>query len=117
MAKRDERTLDTCMGKIQPVADALYVLNGKWKIPILISLTFGTKRFSEISKDIPKITDRMLSKELRELEMNQLITRTVYDSFPVTVEYALTEYGKSLDNLILELGKWGVQHRKRIIRN
>jgi len=105
------------MGMLQPVTDALYVLNGKWKLPILISLSFGNKRFGEMAKEIPKITDRMLSKELRELETNQMITRTVYDSVPVVVEYSLTEYGTSLDDVIRELHKWGTQHRKRIMSN
>src|SRR5882757_4399413 len=103
------------MGMLQPVTDALYVLNGKWKLPILISLSFGKKRFGEMAKEIPKITDRMLSKELRELEMNQLIKRTVYDSVPVVVEYSRTEYGDSLDEVIQALYKWGSEHRKRII--
>ena len=67
-----------------------------------------------MSKEIPKITDRMLSKELRELEMNKLVKRTVYDTIPVTVEYSLTDYGNSLDSVINELRKWGIQHRKLI---
>jgi DNA-binding HxlR family transcriptional regulator len=108
------RTQEKCMGMLRPVTDALEILNGKWKLPILISLTFGNKRFGEMAKEIPKITDRMLSKELRELEMNQLVKRTVYDSAPVMVEYSITEYGASLDNVIFELFKWGSQHRKRI---
>ena len=115
MANKEGRTQQRCMGMILPVSDAIQILSGKWKLPILISLQFGNKRFSEIAKDIPKITDRMLSKELRELEMNQLIKRTVYDTVPVTVEYSMTEYGESLDPVILELAKWGRQHRKRIM--
>ena len=115
MANKEGRTQERCMGMILPVSDAIQILSGKWKLPILISLQFGNKRFSEIAKDIPKITDRMLSKELRELEMNQLIKRTVYDTVPVTVEYSMTEYGESLDPVILELAKWGRQHRKRIM--
>src|SRR5882672_8849820 len=113
--KKTGRTTQNCMGMLQPVTDALYVLNGKWKLPILISLSFGNKRFGEMAREIPKITDRMLSKELRELEMNQMIKRTVYDSVPVVVEYSLTEYGTSLDDVIRELHKWGTQHRKRIM--
>src|SRR5258705_10181092 len=105
-----------CTDMIRPVNDALGVLNGKWKLTIIISLSFGNKRFSEMSKEIPKITDRMLSKELRDLELNQLVKRTVYDTFPVTVEYSLTDYGDSLDKVITELRKWGTQHRKRIMR-
>lgn len=115
MANKEGRTQQKCMGMILPVSDAIQILSGKWKLPILIALQFGNKRFSEIAKDIPKITDRMLSKELRELEMNQLIKRTVYDTVPVTVEYSMTEYGESLDPVIVELAKWGRQHRKRIM--
>lgn len=115
MANKEGRIQERCMSMILPVSDAIQILSGKWKLPILISLQFGNKRFSEIAKDIPKITDRMLSKELRELEMNQLIKRTVYDTVPVTVEYSMTEYGESLDPVILELAKWGKQHRKRIM--
>ena len=115
MANKEGRTQERCMGMILPVSDAIQILSGKWKLPILISLQFGNKRFSEIAKDIPKITDRMLSKELRELEMNHLIKRTVYDTVPVIVEYSMTEYGESLDPVILELAKWGRQHRKKIM--
>lgn len=107
--------LDTCLGMIQPVRDALDVLSGKWKLPILIALSFGVKRFSELSRNIPEITDRMLSKELRDLEMNELVSRKVYDTFPVTVEYTLTEYGTSLDPVICALRNWGTAHRKRIM--
>src|SRR3954469_25948880 len=115
MVNKEEREYHKCLGLILPVSDAISVLSGKWKLPIIISLQFGNKRFSEIAKDIPKITDRMLSKELRELEMNYLIKRTVYDAFPVIVEYSVTEYGESLDDVIRELAKWGKQHRKKIM--
>ncbi|MGK4568603.1 winged helix-turn-helix transcriptional regulator [Flavobacterium sp. 3HN19-14] len=114
METKPERNHGECQAMIRPVNDALDVLNGKWKLPIIISLTFGNKRFSEMSKEIPKITDRMLSKELREMEVNGLVKRTVYDSIPVVVEYSLTEYGHSLDTVINELRKWGVEHRRRI---
>lgn len=115
MLKKEEREHTKCLGMILPVSDAIHILSGKWKLPIIISLQFGNKRFSEIAKDIPKITDRMLSKELRDLEMNKLIKRTVYDAVPVVVEYSLTEYGESLDDLIQELYKWGTKHRKKIM--
>jgi DNA-binding HxlR family transcriptional regulator len=115
MVKKEEREHQKCLGLILPVSDAINTLSGKWKLPIIISLQFGNKRFSEIAKDIPKITDRMLSKELRDLEMNKLIKRTVYDTVPVVVEYSLTEYGESLDDLIAELYKWGTKHRKKIM--
>jgi DNA-binding HxlR family transcriptional regulator len=104
-----------CTRAILPVRDALDILSGKWKLPIIISLTFGNKRFSEMAREIPGITDKMLSKELRDLEMNQLVKRTVYDTLPVVVEYSMTSHGKTLEKLIRELQSWGLLHRRRII--
>lgn len=104
-----------CTGMLLPVRDALDILSGKWKLPIIIALSFGNKRFGQIAKEIPNITDKMLAKELRELEMNDLVKRTVHDSYPVVIEYSMTPYGHSLDKVIAELREWGLQHRKRIL--
>ena len=104
-----------CVAMILPVRDALDILSGKWKLPILISLSYGNKRFNQIAREIPNITDKMLSKELRDLELNQLVKRTVYDRVPVVVEYSMTNYGKSLEKVITELRNWGVRHRKRML--
>lgn len=104
-----------CKARMLPVRDALDVLNGRWKLPIIVALTFGNKRFKEISKEVEGITDKMLSKELKELEANLLVKRTVYDSFPPTVEYSITDHGKSLQKVIGELGEWGSKHRKKIM--
>ena len=109
-----ELTHESCNGTLLPVSDALYVLNGKWKLPILIALRFGNKRFGQLAKEIPKITERMLSKELRELEANQLVKRSILESSTVIIEYSLTDYGFSLDSVICELRIWGIEHRKRI---
>ncbi len=117
MAKPKHLDHTECVEMIRPVKDALEVLNGKWKLPIIISLSFGNKRFREMAREIPKITDRILSKELRDLELNLLVKRTVYDTLPVTVEYSLTDYGDSLDKVIAELRSWGLQHRKRIMKH
>jgi DNA-binding HxlR family transcriptional regulator len=114
--KKTERTQETCTRAILPVRDALDILSGKWKLPIIIALSFGNRRFGELSKQINGITDKMLSKELRELEMNELVKRTVYDTVPVVVEYSMTPYGKSLEKLIEELQVWGLNHRKRILK-
>ena len=108
------KTLGECTKAILPVRDALDILSGKWKLPIIIALSFGNKRFKEMSNEIPNITDKMLSKELRDLEINQLVKRTVYDSVPVVIEYSMTAYGKSLEKVIDELRDWGLMHRKRI---
>jgi DNA-binding HxlR family transcriptional regulator len=106
-----------CKSRLLPVKDALDILSGKWKIIILIALSDGKKRFKEVQREIDGITAKMLSKELKELEMNELVTRTVYDSKPVTVEYETTAYGKSLENVIDALHNWGSQHRKRILKS
>ena len=110
-----QHTVGECTKSILPVRDALEVISGKWKLPIIISLMFGNKRFSQIAKEIPNITDKMLSKELRDLECNELVKRTVYDSIPVIVEYKLTDYGHSLKPVIEVLRNWGVVHRERIM--
>ena len=92
------------------------MIHGKWKIPILISLSYGPKRFGEIQRDIDGISPKMLSQELQDLERHRLLTRTVYDSKPVAVEYALTPLGISLDRLLEELMIWGERFRNEILR-
>ena len=114
-SKVEDHSFGACMGMLLPVRDALEVLNGKWKLPIIISLSFGNKRFRQISKDVVGITDKMLSKELKDLEMNQMIKRTIYDTFPPTVEYSITDHGRSLKKVINELKNWGSEHRKKLI--
>lgn len=104
-----------CNKQLLPVKDTLEILSGKWKILIILALGFGNKRFKELQRDVTGITARMLSKELKELEMNLLVNRTVYDSQPVTVEYSLTPYARSLDDVIRALHSWGSQHRKKIL--
>jgi DNA-binding HxlR family transcriptional regulator len=111
------RTSKECTEFIRPVRDVLDIINGKWKLPILIALSFGKKRFKELERDVEGITPRMLSKELRDLEMNQLVKRTVYDTIPATVEYSLTDYGKSLDHVIEALREWGKKHRNKLFKN
>ncbi|MFI2744357.1 winged helix-turn-helix transcriptional regulator [Zhouia sp. PK063] len=100
---------------IMAVHDAMDVLSGKWKIAIISSICYYNKRrFSEILNDVNGISNRMLSKELKELEMNQLVQRMVLDTQPITVQYQLTTYGKSLQTIINNLAEWGKQHRKVI---
>src|SRR5882757_7718788 len=114
--KGDEKKLkQECTNALLPVRDALEVLNGHWKLPILISLSGGAKRFKQISKEVTGITDKMLSKELKDMETNKLIVRSVYDTFPPTVEYTVTEHGLSIWPVITELRNWGLLHRKKII--
>lgn len=100
-----------CNARQIPVRDALDILSGKWKIPIIVALIFGNYRFRELHRQIEGITTKMLSKELKELEMNYLIKRTVFDTTPVSVEYSITEHGKSIKPIVDELYTWGKFHR------
>lgn len=96
--------------------DALNVVSGKWKMAIVSSLLFEKKRFSDIQRNIGNITPRMLSKELKELEVNGVITRHVYDSTPVAIEYELTSSGKTLHIVLDKMVDWGLAHRKKSLR-
>ncbi len=105
-----------CKKNIMAVHDAMDLLNGKWKISIIAALYYHSKRrFSDILNDVCGISNKMLSKELKDLEMNKLVNRTVLATQPVTVEYTLTEYGKELQTMIKDLSEWGIKHRKKII--
>lgn len=102
--------------EIMAVHDAMDVLSGKWKISIISSICFYNKRrFSDILNDVEGISNRMLSKELKDLEMNQLLERTVLDTKPISVQYQLTDYGLKLKGIINNLSEWGTEHRKVII--
>jgi len=100
--------------EVQALQDTIYVLGGKWRLPIINSICNGNKRFREIERSIPGITTRMLSRELKEMEANQLIKRTVTGSIPVLVEYSPTDYCHSFGDIILEMIKWGKSHRERL---
>ncbi|NSL91219.1 winged helix-turn-helix transcriptional regulator [Chitinophaga solisilvae] len=96
--------------------DALNVFTGKWKLHVIGALTTGKKRFSEIERFIPDINPRMLSKELKELEVNGIVSRTVYDTLPVTVEYELTRSGREIRPVFDAMIRWGLEHRKTNIK-
>lgn len=93
------------------VNDTLNVISGKWKIPIIASLLHGKKRFMELQDSVGKITPRMLSKELQELELNKIVNRIVHSTKPVLIEYDLTESGNNLTEVIDSMVKWGLHHR------
>ena len=102
--------------EMMAVQDSMDVLSGKWKIAIISSVCYYNKRrFSDILNDVVGISNKMLSKELKELEINKLIKRTVLETQPISVQYQLTEYGLTLKTIINDLAAWGIQHRKVII--
>lgn len=100
--------------KLKYIEDFYTAVNGKWKLSILIVMYNGKNRFKEIQNSIPRITNRVLSKELKDLEANKMITRTVYDTTPVTIEYEVTDYCMTLSPIIQMMTDWGKNHRKKI---
>jgi DNA-binding HxlR family transcriptional regulator len=112
---KNEIKNDACPLRLRASRDALEIIQGKWRIPIVISLTYGVKRFGEIQRDIGDVSPKMLSQELKALEENKIISRILYDSMPVTVEYSLTPLGQSMNKLLDELLNWGNHFRKEIV--
>ena len=102
---------------VMALTDTLNVMNGKWKLPIIASLLHGKTRFKDLQDNIDKITPRMLSKELKELEINGIVERKVYDQTPVLIEYVLTESGKSITSVIDSMIDWGMLHRAEAIKS
>ena len=101
--KKGGLTSEACQVSLNAVQDALYVLHGKWKLPIIIALSEGKKRFGEIQKTVKGIAPKVLSGELKALELNGFVVRHVYNEFPVLVEYELTEYSNTLEEVIKAL--------------
>ena len=109
-------TSQQCRKRILAIKDAMEILSGKWKFHILGTLLLNDKmRFMDLLREVDGIAAKMLSKELHDMEMNQLITRRVLDTKPVTVEYELTEYGRSVEPIINEIAGWGMRYRKGVV--
>lgn len=96
-----------------PVEATLEVIGGKWKGIILFHLLTERRRFSDFRRLMPEIAQRTLTRQLRDLESEGIISRTIYPVMPPKVEYDLTEYGKTLEPVILACKVWGTQHLQR----
>jgi len=113
----EEKSIKECSRNFMAVRDALDIFSGKWKIHILgVLIYFKEARFKELQKIIGNISPKMLSKELKELETNRLLTREVMNTRPVTVIYKITPYGETCNSVIIALHDWGAQHRKTIMK-
>lgn len=112
---KENHSPENCSVSIMAVKDALYMVSGKWKLPLIVALSSGPMRFNDIQRALNGITPKILAKELRELELNEFVIRTVIPSTPVSISYELTPYSQSLQNVVEELKKWGIQHRERIV--
>ena len=106
-----------CKTRINAIKDAMEILSGKWKFHIIGTLMQDKKmRFMDLIREVDGIAAKMLSKELQDLEMNHLISRTVVNTKPITVEYEITEYGKTLAPILDEIAKWGIEYRESLYK-
>ena len=98
-----------------PVEATIDVIGGKWKAVILFHLLQGPRRFSDLKRLLPSITQRMLTLQLRELEDDGIVHREIYQQIPPKVEYSLTEFGRTLEPILLTMLSWGEQYTNRIV--
>jgi DNA-binding HxlR family transcriptional regulator len=96
------------------VESALAVIGGRWKGVVIYWLSKGTLRFGQLHRQVPNCTQRMLTLQLRELEEDGLVKRTVYAEVPPRVEYDLTPFGRSLEPILLQLKDWGERYKRRL---
>lgn len=96
-----------------PVELTLKVLGGRWKVLILRELCGGTRRFNELHRALPNVTQKMLTQQLREMEADGIVQRKVYAQVPPKVEYSLTPTGKSLNPILRTMHEWGVGQLKK----
>ena len=99
--------------KYSGVSEPLKLIGGKWKIAILHALSMGPIRFGELKRNLSPITQQMLTKQLRELEKDNLINRKVFDVVPPKVEYSLTEFGWTFEPVLVALCKWDLGNQER----
>jgi DNA-binding HxlR family transcriptional regulator len=111
---KEVHTEASCKARLNSIADALYVIGGKWKLRIIVALIDGNKRFNELQRLVDGISAKVLSSELKELELNGFVNRTVFTGTPVVVEYALSDYADTLDDVLNSLDAWGAMHRETI---
>lgn len=101
VTKEHKHSAQTC-----PMTTAMKQIGGKWKLLLVYYLATQTKRFSQLKRDLPTITTKMLTQQLRELESDGIVSRKVYPVVPPKVEYSLTAKGKKLLPIIEALNKW-----------
>lgn len=114
-SSRQVPSVEECQSSLGAIGDALYVIGGKWKLRIISAMAHNRPmRFNELQRTIHGISARVLSNELKDLELNGFVKRNVYTQKPVIVEYALTEYSGSLGDILLALREWGIRHKEKI---
>lgn len=111
----NEVTSETaCKARLNSIADALYAIGGKWKLRIIVALKDGNKRFNELHRLIDGLSAKVLSAELKDLELNGFVHRKVFATKPVVIEYELTDYSETLGDVLHALSEWGAMHRETV---
>ena len=108
------KSLPPVLDDSKAISATLSILGGKWKILILFALSEGVKRFNELRRLVPGVTQRMLTAQLRELEAQHIVTRTVFAQVPPKVEYELSDIGKTLTPVLCALKKWGACYLEKV---
>lgn len=104
-----------CSKAMRCIKDTLEAVEGKWKLLIIYALCSGPKRLKELSEDVEGISDKILTSELKHLQLNKLIKRTRTDDSTIIIQYELTAHGRSLNKVLFELWNWGSAHREEVI--
>ena len=113
-SKKETPSATECKATLNAIADSLYVIGGKWKLRIIVALKDGNKRFNELHRVVDGISAKVLSTELKDLEMNGFVNRNVFTGTPVIVEYELSAYAETLDEVLHSLSEWGAMHREKV---
>ena len=112
--KKPPSSSTQCKATLNAIADAFYVIGGKWKLRIIVALKDGNKRFNELQRVIDGISAKVLSTELKDLELNGFVNRNVFTGTPVVVEYELSDYAETLNDVLHSLSEWGSMHRENV---
>ena len=112
--KRKPADEKACTIRLAGIGDAMYAIGGKWKLRIIVALTERKRRFNELQRAITGISAKVLASELKELELNGFITRNILPQTPVIIEYELTDYALTLEDVLDTLSNWGIEHRSKI---
>ena len=112
-----EEDIKRCANHLLAVNDALELIGGKWRLHIVMALMCGKKmRFKQLQRSLPGISGKVLAQILKELEVNDIIERSIYDTYPITVEYSIKPYGQSLRKIVDAILEWGMDHRRHIMK-
>ena len=113
-AVKQIKSAEQCKASLKSIGDALYAIGGKWKLRIIVALDSGNKRFNELQRLVEGISAKVLSTELKDLELNGFVRRNVFTNTPVIVEYELTDYAVTLSEVLHSLDEWGAMHRETV---